>query len=472
MSGQLLFYLGFFTLLSIILLAIHFKKLPRSPQEESVWSREFWMLIGALVLLIASFQISFSTSLPVINKVFGTNLAPPSADKVIEHYHQWQIPFAIFLTLLIAITQFFKYKNTHPNEFWKNILTPLLIAIVLSVAAAFMFDWFASFKKIFYLLLCFGSLFSITANIFYAVKILKGKLASAGASIAHIGFGLVLVGALISTGESEKISINRKGDVEIFGKSFSNKDNILLQRNDTVQMGNYFVTYKGVRKEDITVFYDIDYLQKKANSYHYLFTLSPRVQLNPRMGNVAEPDTKHFLHQDVYTHVTYADLDVAKNESNQNEYNEPHNNTVAKGDTFFTNNSIIVLEGLTTQVDKEKWGIAKADIAVGAQLKVFDVYGKTYELMPIYYITDSIPNALETHLDALGLKFAFWQINPETGKVDISVAEKNAGKKDFIVMKAVVFPGINILWMGCIIMVVGTVVAIRRRGIYPAKIKL
>jgi cytochrome c-type biogenesis protein CcmF len=66
-------------------------------------------------------------------------------------------------------------------------------------------------------------------------------------------------------------------------------------------------------------------------------------------------------------------------------------------------------------------------------------------------------------LDELGLKFAFWQVNPETGKVDISVSEKRSSKKDFIVMKAIVFPGINILWMGCFIMIIGTTMAVRYR---------
>lgn len=182
------------------------------------------------------------------------------------------------------------------------------------------------------------------------------------------------------------------------------------------------------------------------------------------MSNVAEPDTRHFLTKDIYTHVMYADLErVTEKKNTSNDYKEPHNNTIAKGDTFFTTNSIVVLENLVTGVDKEKLGIPKADIVVGAQLKIFDVYGKTREAMPIYYITDSIPNTIEAQVDELGLKFAFWQINPETNKVDISVSEKQIEKKDFIVMKAIVFPGINILWMGCLIMIIGTVMAIRRR---------
>ena len=214
----------------------------------------------------------------------------------------------------------------------------------------------------------------------------------------------------------------------------------------------------------MNIFYDIEYLNKdESGKYSSAFVLSPRIQLNQQMGNVAEPDTKHFLRKDIYTHITYADLENPKEDTASAEYKEPHNNNIAKGDTFFTTNSIIVLEGLTTDIEKEKLGIPKADIIVGAQLKIFDVYGKVHSAMPVYYITDSVPNVIEAKVEELGLKFAFWQINPETNKVDISVAEKKSDKKDFVVMKAIVFPYINILWTGCIIMIIGTVMAIRRR---------
>lgn len=463
MSGQLLVYLFFFLLLAIVLLAVNFRKLPREKQEDSIWSREFWMLIGALVLLISAFQISLTTSIPVINKIFGTNMAPPAEGKVFQHYHQWQIPFAILVLILIAAVQFLKYKKSDPKEFLKNISIPFGISLVIALVIGFYFNWFSGGRTSFYSVLLFACLFAILANITYWLKILKGKFDHSGASVAHIGFGMILLGAMISTSRSEKISINQKGDVEIFGKDFSNKENILLQLNDTVKMGDYFIMYKGNKKEGVNIFYDVEYLKKDANgNLSETFTLRPRIQLNQQMGNVAEPDTKHFLTKDIYTHITYADLETKK-ELNSDGYKEPRNNNIAKGDTFFTANSIVVLEGLTTQLDKEKLGIQKADIAVGAMLKVFDVYGKTFDVVPVYYIIDSIPNVIEAKVDELGLKFAFWQINPETGKVDISVSEKQSGKKDFIVMKAIVFPYINILWMGCIIMIIGTVMAIRNR---------
>ena len=38
-----------------------------------------------------------------------------------------------------------------------------------------------------------------------------------------------------------------------------------------------------------------------------------------------------------------------------------------------------------------------------------------------------------------------------------------SNKKDFIIMKAIIFPGINILWMGCILMIIGSLLAVRKR---------
>jgi cytochrome c-type biogenesis protein CcmF len=66
-------------------------------------------------------------------------------------------------------------------------------------------------------------------------------------------------------------------------------------------------------------------------------------------------------------------------------------------------------------------------------------------------------------VDSLGLKFSFTKIDPATGKIDLMVAEKKTNRKEFIIMKAIIFPGINILWMGCIMMMAGTIIAIRQR---------
>jgi cytochrome c-type biogenesis protein CcmF len=124
MPGQLIVFMSTFILIAVYLLIKNYKSIPKIRQEESLWSREFWMFIGALILGIAAFQISFSTSIPVTNKVFGTNMAPP--EDAISHYNSWQIPFTIIVCLLIAFAQYLKYKNSDKQKFFKQIALSLM----------------------------------------------------------------------------------------------------------------------------------------------------------------------------------------------------------------------------------------------------------------------------------------------------------------------------------------------------------
>ena len=457
MSGQLLVYLFFFLIWAIVLVAINWKKIPVIVEEESATSREFWMFIGALVLVISSFQIIATTSIPVINKLFSSKIAPPL--NPIEHYNSWQVPFAILISTLIAIGQFFKFKKTNMNEFYKKIVVSISIAAIITIIASIGLGM----NKPFHYILLFTSLFAICANADYAIRVLKGKVNKAGSSIAHIGFGMILLGALISTSKSETISSNTSGvDISKLGKDFSNSDNIMLRLNDTLRMGNYYVTYKGKRSESPNIYYQIEYLSKDKNGkFSSQFTLHPLVQTNPRMGNIAEPDTRHFWNKDVYTHITYADLEEKTNDTAG--YKEPKTASMKIGDTLFATNSIIILDQLVKDIDRSKHQLNDSDIVVGADLRVIDINSQTYHAVPLYIIKGNYLMPEDASVDALGLKFAFTKINTENGKIDITLLEKKANNKDFIIMKAIIFPAINVLWLGCVIMIIGTVLAIAQR---------
>jgi len=460
MSGQLLIYLFFFLILGIVLIAINWKHFPKQHEEEGIWSREFWMFVGAVVLLVSSFQIMFYTSMPVWNKLFNLNKAP--AKDVIDFYNSWQLPFAFLTTLLIAVGQYFKYKNTDIKYFAKKISLSFIIALLISIITSYLLN----FSKMSYSFLLFSSVFAVAANADYLIRILKGKVKKGGASIAHIGFGFIMLGVLISTSKKDIISQNTSGkSVESLGEKMSNNDNILLTQRDTLPMGKYFVTYKGKRFEGINIFFDVDYFTKNADgSFKKEFTLSPLVQTNPRMGNVAEPDTRHFLTFDVYTHVTYADLSNLneQNPDSKEEYTDPKSYKMKKGDTIFSSNAIIIFDSLSTAIDRKKYNLEKNDIAVKAYLRVLDVT-KKHEATPIYVIHNNTEQHIASNIDELGLHFTFMKINPKDGKIEITLQEKKKNIRDFIVMQAMIFPYINVLWMGCIIMIIGTVLAILER---------
>lgn len=474
MNGQLLMYLLFFIGLSVMLLIIHTGKLPRAKKEESVWSREFWMFIGALVLSIAGFQIIFSTSIPVINKVFNTSMAPPA--DAITHYNQWQVPFAIVILLLVGTGLFFRYKKTNMNEWWMKLLLSFVGSLLLSAVIAYFLYFNGDFKLrpsqsrseyATYLLLLFAAVFAAVANLDYIIRVLKGNLKKAGSAIAHIGFALLLLGALISTSRKEIISFNTsKADVSTFGKA--NNENILLSQGDTLKMGDYHVVYTGRKQEGINIKFEVAYFKQKPDgTMEHQFTLHPYLQMNKQMGNVAEPDTRHFLHKDVYTHVTYVDPLSLKDPEEQKElsrdYDVAKDFNLVPGQTITGSKSIIFYDGLQLDFDRKKFNIPDSLLAVAARFRAKDFNGNEYHATPLYVIRDNSVQPVEAKIDELGIKIVFWQINPDTGEIGITLSEKKVNNKDFIVMQAIIFPGINVLWLGCIVMILGTVIAIVQR---------
>ena len=458
MSGQLIVYMLFFLVFAAILLIVNRKGLKHNDPEEHFASREFWMFIGMLVLLIGSLQITFTTSTPVINKLLGTKLAPPA--DAIDHYNRWQVPVAIMISLLIGVGQFFRYKQSEWKQVWKKILPSLAIALILTSASIIILKSYS----VPYFALLFASIFAVLANLDYLLRVLKGKMSNAGASIAHIGIGLILLGALISNSKKDVISRNLK-NIDL-GKDFPNKENILIEyRTDTLPMGDYHVTYSSKEQVEFNVYYTIEYFKTnvKTGKKEKAFELKPFIQLNERMGNVAEPATKHFIGKDIYTHITYAELDKPSGEKAQEDYLEPKTQQLSIGDTLDASNCFIILQGLNRDVDKENLHLGEKDIAVGATLRVVDVNNKTHTAEPIFLIRDFSIYNKDAEIPELGLKVSFNKIDPATGKIELSVHEKKSNKRNFIIMKAIIFPWINILWIGCLLMIIGSLIAIRKR---------
>lgn len=460
LSGQLLVYLLFFVLLAIILIAINYKKLPKAAQEEELWSREFWMFLGALVLVMSCMQIIVTTSIPVSNKIFGLNQAPP-VDRI-GFYNRWQVPFAIITTLLISVGLYFKFKTTNLKEFIRQITLPFILSVIITTISSFALK----LTNGFFIALLFTCWFAVTANFFYWLKAKKANFQKGGATFAHLGFGLIIMGALVSTSKKEFISVNTSGkNVESLGKDISNATDILLEQGDTLRMGNYFVTYTGKRKDGNNVLYSVLFLSKDSatKKYTQAFTLTPLIQINQQMGNVAEPSTKHFINRDIYTHIMFADLNTAKDENAGGGFDEPKPHTLGVGDTMFSSNSIIILTALDAHPDRIKYDLKADDIAVGAVLKVIDVNDKIYTSEPVYVISNNMIKPIDANIPELGLKLSFQKINPDTHKMDFTIAESKHRAKDFIVLEAVVFPYINVLWLGCLVMILGTVLSIRQR---------
>ena len=453
----------------IITIYSYIKFFPKEEEEESLYSREFWMFVGSLVFLLSSLVITYFTSIPVMNKLFHLEKAPIK----IADYNLWMIPFTIIVLLLVAVTQYFKYKKTDPKQFIKHISLSGILAVVFGLSAViplyFLKDYSLAksidkWNLISYGLLFIAALFAVFCNLDYWMRILKGRMRHAGSSIAHIGFALILLGALISTSKKQTISQNTsQKNVASLGENFNAQKSLVLTKGDTLPMGNYLVTYKGKERKGIDVFFNMDYFTKDANGKLIkAFELSPMVQDNPRMGQASNPDTKHFLSNDIYTHITYADL-ADNTVTKKDAYKEPTNFVGHMNDTIFADNAIIKIDSITTNLTEDEYSKNDSLLIVTAVLKATDINGRVYRATPKYILKQNMVMPDEFVLDELGLKFIFWKINPNEGSIEIQMSEKVSNTKDFVVLEAYMFPFINVLWLGCLVMVIGTIVAIIER---------
>ncbi len=528
-----------YLLMAVVLIIVAYNRFfPKPPSEEPLWSREFWIFIGALVLMLSAGQIALETSKPIWNilaqpfsgplmdiynltniegfKSLAEGKLAPHSD-VISHFNKWQIPFAFIVTFLIGFGQFLRYGKTDFKGFMKRISLSLIVSLAITAFAGWQLGYEGDEFTI--LVLLFTTIFAVVANIDYMVRMLRGKFDVAGASVAHIGFAMVLLGAVISTSRSEKISENAsRFDIEQLNETFKNNEDILLFKQDTVPMGKYFVSYIDRARKGVNIYYQVDYFKQQPRTFnagdltiarsavfrardthqpgldfiidqdHWelvedprtieiegikrwspyqpgekLFTLNPRIQINPEFGNVAEPATKRYLDRDIYTHVRWAELEVDSNESG---YRTAVELKLAVGDTAFIGATMVRLNGLSVIKDEERdiYMVGANDLAVRASLGVKDSRGNIYEAEPLYILRDStlhIPDPVVQ--DETGLQITFEKIDPATGKHTFSVAEHISNRKEFIVLQAIQFPMINILWVGCIIMLIGTGMAVRHR---------
>ncbi|HMV13734.1 MAG TPA: cytochrome c biogenesis protein CcsA [Chitinophagales bacterium] len=455
MSGQLVVIILAFLLPSVYLFidrTFNKKLIPSKPEEEKLSSREFWLFIGSLIFVFSAIHIIVLTSFPVINKIFGSKIAPPSDIK--SHYNNVQIWMAAIVAIGSAITQFFKYKHSDV----KKVILSLLPAFVLSIALTIVVVIPYKLYRLDYVLMVFSAWFALLANVQYIFKGLKGKMKIAGGSVSHIGFAIMIIGILISQGRQEVLSVNQFG-ID-YGQGFSEQEiaeNVLLYQNEPTKMGKYRVTYLGDSVTAQNIYFNVRYeeLDKKGN-VRKAFTLHPNILMNNKMGNTPVPSTLKTITSDLYTHITSAPL---KEDGTPADSLVENTYTISVGDTIPASRCMVVLESINPDAHIHDFKMLPNDIAIGARLK-FIAIDTTYNIEPIYLVREVVATSIPAKVDKHDVSFSLIKILPEENKLQFLVQQK---LNKFIIMKAIRFPFINVLWLGCLVMTVGVFMSMMRR---------
>lgn len=454
MSGQLVVIILVFLIPTVLLLIYRTikKEIPGKQKEEELSSREFWLFIGSLVFTFAAIHITVLTSFPVINKIFNSKLAPPSDIK--NHFNNVQIWMAALAALGSAFTQFLKYKKSDATKVVKRLSLAFLIAIVLALVVIIPYKLY----RLDYIFLLLCGWFAVLANTEYIFRVLHGKWRVSGGSVTHIGFAVMMIGILISQGRQHVLSVNKFG-ID-YGKGFSEKEiaeNVLLYQNEPTDMGRYRVTYLGDSVSNLNIYFNVKYeeLDKKGN-VHNTFILRPNILLNNKMGNTPVPSTRKILTSDLYTHITSAPL---KEDGTAVDSIVEETYTVAIGDTIPASRCMVVLEGINPDADIEGFTKQPKDIAIGAKMK-FVALDTSFQIEPVYLVREVVATSIPARVQKHDVSFSIIKILPQENKMQILVQQK---LNKFIIMKAIQFPFINVLWLGCFIMVSGIFISILQR---------
>jgi cytochrome c-type biogenesis protein CcmF len=465
-------FLAAFTLPSLILFLVHSKKIPSIQKEESTNSREFWMFIGSLVFFLAAMFIIAKTSVPVYNKIFGTNIAQP--EDVEFSYNKVIVLVAIIIGLLSAVTQYFKYKKTEPAYILKKIVVPTIIAAIVTALFAIFYPLTyykggAGFLGAVYVAL-FATIYSVISNAAYIWSGLNGKLKAAGGSIAHLGFALMIVGILISSSNKKVISNSSANGInlQISGKDPMTKqtdnplENLTLIRQVPATMGAYEVTYlrDSFGNEKGRRFYELLFQRKDATTKKVLeqFTLWPDVYIMKDNNMSSNPDTKSYLGKDVFTYISYA-----INNSNKAEDTAQFKiKEMAVGDTAFYSNGIIILNSVVKNPTNGKYNYKQTDVALMADITLISKDGMHYKASPLIEIDSLGINQIDDTVYAQNMYVKFAGLT-ENKKIKIGIKESDK-LIEYVTLKAYVFPYINLVWLGLIVMALGIVMSAVKRA--------
>ena len=477
MNILILSFLAVFTILSVILFARNFSKIPAVHKEEATSSREFWMFIGSLVFFLSALFIIAKTSLPVINWVFNSHLAPPEDPEF--SYNKVIVLVAVIIGVLSAITQYLKYKGTPLSQTVKKLVAPTLIAATLTglLAVFYPFTFYKhgpGFLVALYVAL-FASIYSVVANAGYIWSGLHGKLKAAGGSVAHLGFFLMIAGMLISAGNKEVISTEKFKDFDIpMGIDPLTKqqdiaaENINLIRQVPKKMGPYDVTYlyDSAGHETGKRFYHLLFERRNeaSNKVVESFVLNPDVYLMKNNNMSSNPDTKNYLSHDIFTYISYALSPEKDKDTSQFKISE-----VAEGDTIFYSKGFMVLDNVTKNPPANKFNIpVSAGPSVVANITVTGKDSMKYKATPMIMVDSIGINQIDDTVYAQNLFIKFAGITADQKKLKIGVKESDK-MIDFVTLKAYVFPYINLVWVGLVIMACGLIMSIIRRANIPSK---
>jgi len=463
---------GFLLAFLILTLAVFF--LFRTPDQAgkplnyNIFSRDFMLFIGLVLFLILGLVILFWSSLPLITQYFASR--PAAAD--VATYNSFAFPFAIIISLFLTLSPFlvgagFKLERLGLKTIISGLvavivagalfaaqLVTLTLGITIFIYLGVMIVYFLSkaisrqllqslgaglagviialilgVHSIEYLFFIGASLTAAGAHVNLVAKYLAKSPRLVGGHLCHFGFGLMLVGILVSS-------------------AYSVNEQIVLPRNEQKSAFDYGITYKGLVG---SITDNNNEIKLTLNHNGSETQARPQFFYARRMdGMMKKPYIKKNLFYDLY----FAPQDIQELPTAQGL-------VLKKGDSAKVGDFEIKFVGFDMSSHDS------SGMSVGATLEV--TYKGAKETVTPKMVSSPDGNGM-VHQSAKifsgqNYDIALEHINAGEGTVTLAIPGLiESGPPDKLILDISRKPAINLLWLGTLIVFAGMAIVIYHRS--------
>ncbi len=463
--NQLLLWIVSMGAIGFGLLAYRYRELPTPEKEPLLLSREYLTFLGAMFLCAVAAVIILGTSAPIVGRLFREN---PSTVPI-SFYNKWAIPLSIVFVLLAGIGQLLWWTKMSVQNINKVAFVPTLLAIVSTLAVLFLSP-FAELRRpvdsggllesisangpsFLLLMLVFAAFFSLYGNLSALMRIGRGNPKLAGGALSHIGFAILVLGVIASSGFSKPIS--RNAGVEMADGS---RENVYLERGNSADVLGYNITYRG-REENARgrPVFVVDFVDPKGKTFssHTVVYKSNKDQW------IQHPDVRLGATKDIFVAVTPNDMFEQDDGTPENGF------SLTRGDQRILGSREYVVRFIDFEVfDPLERQNADTEIAVGAQLEVTRLADQTKRLVtPIFEVAgNGLTRSDPARVDEFDISLTFVGMSVDDGAINLIVDGVAIEPADWIIVQAIEKPFINLVWIGIILITIGFLFSIYRRA--------
>ncbi len=441
LESQLLLFIFFFAGLGIYKYVVGGKTIPTKPKEEHIYSREFWMFVGALVLFFSGLLMTASTSLPVYNKIFeiwDPNHIPIAIDDAMHHNNKYQLWIGVFIGVLSGLSIMLRYNGanwlSYKKKYVKHILACIAVSLLFTALIGSVLRTFAWQHHVF----LFAGLFAIIANLNYLVSFLKGNLKMSGSVISHLGFGFLVLGIMFSGLNNETITASA-----FVQQDFAEGDGIdkavVLIKDEPYFTSGYWINFKGDTLVENLRKYKLEF--SKINEQEEVvdgFTTFPSAIYNRDFTKVEalNPGTNRNLTYDVFTAAAppphMQSIEQAKDTEDSLKY---LSHLVSPGTTFEEETYIATVGSPMFNHDfndSDHGDSTKYDLTVGIPLEIeIKRTGEKLNVTPGLGLKNALVFQFPVVIDKLGIKIKV----PESSFAQIFTEEDKLQYEDVILSR-------------------------------------